>query len=30
MTSRICGCNGHQIMANFSLDELGEPLKYSG
>jgi hypothetical protein len=22
--------NGHQIMANFSLDELGEPIKYGG
>jgi len=22
--------NGHQIMANFSLDELGEPIKFGG
>jgi hypothetical protein len=27
---RVLDFNGHQIMANFSLDELGEPLKYSG
>ena len=27
---RVLDFNGHQIMANFSLDELGEPLKYGG
>ncbi|MGB3564969.1 MAG: hypothetical protein WBH85_17930 [Thermoanaerobaculia bacterium] len=27
---RVLDFNGHQIMANFSLDELGEPVKYSG
>ncbi len=27
---RVLDFNGHQIMANFSLDELGEPIKYSG
>ena len=27
---RVLDFNGHQIMANFSLDELGSPIKYSG
>lgn len=27
---RVLDFNGHQIMANFSLDELGEPIKHSG
>jgi hypothetical protein len=27
---RVLDFNGHQIMANFSLDELGEPIKYGG
>ena len=27
---RVLDFNGHQIMANFSLDELGEPLKIGG
>ncbi len=27
---RVLDFNGHQIMANFSLDELGEPIKFSG
>ena len=27
---RVLDFNGHQIMANFSLDELGEPIKYEG
>lgn len=27
---RVLDFNGHQIMANFSLDELGAPIKYSG
>lgn len=27
---RVLDFNGHQIMANFSLDELGEPVKYGG
>ena len=27
---RVLDFNGHQIMANFSLDELGEPLKFGG
>ena len=27
---RVLDFNGHQIMANFSLEELGEPVKYSG
>jgi hypothetical protein len=27
---RVLDFNGHQIMANFSLDELGEPIKYNG
>ncbi len=27
---RVLDFNGHQIMANFSLDELGDPIKYSG
>ena len=26
---RVLDFNGHQIMANFSLDELGAPIKYS-
>ena len=26
---RVLDFNGHQIMANFSLDELGVPIKYS-
>ncbi len=26
---RVLDFNGHQIMANFSLDELGDPIKYS-
>jgi len=25
---RVLDFNGHQIMANFSLDELGDPIKY--
>ena len=25
---RVLDFNGHQIMANFSLNELGEPIKY--
>ena len=25
---RVLDFNGHQIMANFSLDKLGEPIKY--
>jgi hypothetical protein len=25
---RVLDFNGHQIMANFSLEELGEPIKY--
>ena len=25
---RVLDFNGHQIMANFSLDELGEPIKF--
>jgi hypothetical protein len=27
---RVLDFNGHQIMANFSLDELGEPVKVGG
>ena len=27
---RVLDFNGHQIMANFSLEELGEPIKHSG
>ena len=27
---RVLDFNGHQIMANFSLDELGEPIKVGG
>jgi hypothetical protein len=27
---RVLDFNGHQIMGNFSLDELGEPIKYGG
>jgi hypothetical protein len=27
---RVLDFNGHQIMANFSLQELGEPIKYGG
>jgi len=27
---RVLDFNGHQIMANFSLEELGEPMKFSG
>jgi hypothetical protein len=27
---RVLDFNGHQIMANFSLDKLGEPIKYGG
>jgi hypothetical protein len=27
---RVLDFNGHQIMANFSLDELGDPLKFGG
>ncbi|HLF56432.1 MAG TPA: hypothetical protein VI942_06255 [Thermoanaerobaculia bacterium] len=27
---RVLDFNGHQIMANFALDELGEPLKVGG
>ena len=27
---RVLDFNGHQIMANFSLDALGEPIKYGG
>jgi hypothetical protein len=27
---RVLDFNGHQIMANFGLDELGEPIKYGG
>jgi hypothetical protein len=27
---RVLDFNGHQIMANFSLRELGEPIKYEG
>lgn len=27
---RVLDFNGHQIMSNFSLDELGEPIKFGG
>lgn len=27
---RVLDFNGHQIMANFSLEELGEPIKFTG
>ena len=27
---RVLDFNGHQIMANFALDELGDPIKYGG
>ncbi len=27
---RVLDFNGHQIMANFSLEQLGEPIKYGG
>ncbi len=27
---RVLDFNGHQIMANFSLDALGDPIKYGG
>lgn len=27
---RVLDFNGHQIMANFSLDALGEPIKFGG
>ena len=27
---RVLDFNGHQIMGNFALDELGEPIKYGG
>lgn len=27
---RVLDFNGHQIMANFSLDELGDPIKVGG
>lgn len=27
---RVLDFNGHQIMTNFSLQELGEPIKYEG
>jgi hypothetical protein len=27
---RVLDFNGHQIMANFSLEELGEPIKFGG
>lgn len=27
---RVLDFNGHQIMSNFSLDALGEPVKYEG
>ncbi len=27
---RVLDFNGHQIMANFSLDALGEPVKFGG
>ena len=27
---RVLDFNGHQIMANFSLDELGDPIKFGG
>ena len=27
---RVLDFNGHQIMANFSLEELGDPIKFGG
>jgi hypothetical protein len=27
---RVLDFNGHQIMANFSVDSLGDPIKYGG
>lgn len=27
---RVLDFNGHQIMANFALDELGDPIKFGG
>ena len=27
---RVLDFNGHQLMANFSLDKLGDPIKYGG
>ncbi len=27
---RVLDFNGHQIMANFALDSLGDPIKYGG
>ena len=27
---RVIDFNGHQIMANFSLEELGDPIKFGG
>ena len=27
---RVLDFNGHQIMANFSLEELGEPIRFTG
>lgn len=27
---RVLDFNGHQIMTNFSLDELGDPIKFGG
>ena len=27
---RVLDFNGHQIMTNFSLDKLGDPIKYGG
>jgi hypothetical protein len=27
---RVLDFNGHQIMANFSLDALGDPIKFGG
>ncbi len=27
---RVLDFNGHQIMTNFSLSELGEPIKFEG
>jgi hypothetical protein len=27
---RVLDFNGHQIMSNFSLDELGDPIKFGG
>lgn len=27
---RVLDFNGHQIMANFGLDELGDPIKFGG